>query len=303
MDEDREHEGSAFPEALRAAAAATYEELWPAINEGRWRDAGATGRRILGMLRDYSDASLPTPVAVERAWSHFAVGMEAKDAGRLGEAASCLGKAADVLPRQWWPSATGRALWMLAAVQEERGDFGNAISTLQKLLSLLGNEPQRRGPVLFAIGCNHERRSERENAIRAYSQALEQHVDFRLDEARDWRHKARAGIVRCQVAETRPVPMFWDSWCKAGRASRLVLIMLALAAAVLFGAAVRAVVLKDYAAAGWWLALSAVLMLVLLLPVLRRVSGRGFTIELQEQKGVTFAIELEDAPTLAQLEA
>jgi len=40
-----------------------------------------------------------------------------------------------------------------------------------------------------------------------------------------------------------------------------------------------------------------------LLPVLRRVSGRGFTIELQEQKGVTFAIELEDAPTLAQLEA
>ena len=284
-----------FPADLRASVAETYERLWPAINDGRWRDAAGPAREILEALRKYQDADLPTPVRKEMAWSYFALGVEAKEAGRLSEALSLLQRATDVLPGQWWPSATARALWVQSSVHEDLGNFGAAIAVLRRLLDLLGNEPQRAGPVWFAIGCNHERRGEREEAIVAYSEALEQSAVLRRSESGDWRHKARAAIVRCQIGQGGPTPTFWDLWWRAGWVSRLVFVVVALTTAALFALSISAVSDSDHVSARSWLMLFGALMLVLLLPTLRRVSGHGFAVELQDRSHVTFAIDLGQA--------
>ncbi len=298
--EDR-HEPVDFPQDLRASVAEMYERLWPAVNDERWRDAARAGAEILDALRHYPDAALPTPIKMERAWSYFAVGMDAKDASRLREAVSLLGKAADVLPGQQWRSATARALWVLASVHEELGNWDAAIATLRPLMDLCHNEPQRRGPVWFAMGCNYERLGERENAISAYSEALEQPAVSRLRERGDWRHQARAAIVRCQISEGRPARAFWDLWWRAGLLPRLVFAVVALTAAGLFAASMWSVGHINYTAARWWLALSGALTLVLLLPTLRRVSGHGFAVELQERSDTSFAIGLGNAPPGADL--
>jgi len=301
MGGDVRDEAISFPEDLRATVATMYEALWPAINDERWRDAARAGREILHALREYPDAALPIPVQVERAWSYLALGVEAKEAGRLSEAISLLQRAADVLPGQWWPSATARALWVQSSVHEELGDTDAALAALRRLLDLLHNEPQRRGPVWFAIGGNHERRGESREAITAYSEALEQQVGSRLRGTADWRHEARAAIVRCQIAEGRSAGVFWDLWWRSGWAPRLVFAIVALAAAGLFAASVWAVARDDYLAAGWWVGLFGALMLVLLLPTIRRVSGHGFAVELQERSDVAFVMELKDAPRGADL--
>lgn len=301
MGGDVRDEAVSFSEDLRATLATMYEALWPAINDERWLAAARAGREILHALREYPDAALPTPVQMERAWSYFALGVEAKEAGRLREAISLLQRAADVLPGQWWPSATARALWVQYSVHEELGESQAAIAALRRLLDLLHNDPRRRGPVWFAIGCSHERRGERQKAITAYSEALEQHAGSRLPGTPDWRHKARAAIVRCQLAEGRSAGVFWDLWWRSGWAPRLVFGIVALTAAVLFAASVWAVARDDYLAAGWWVGLFGALILVLLLPAIRRVSGHGFAVELWERSDLAFAMELKDAPRGADL--
>ena len=298
----QESEGSnQFPNALRVEAAEAYECLHPAIREGRWRDAAATARRILTMVRDWSNDALPIPVRIEKAWSYYAAGMEARDAGRLGEAVSSLRTSANVLPGQLWPSATAKALQMLASVQEECGRVDQSIAILKELVPLFHNEPQRRGVIWFAIGCSHERCGAREQAIKAYSLALDEQHDRRVSGTDEWRHKARAGIARCQIGDAYRSGTFWDAWCKAGLVCRLMFAVLSLAAIAMYTGAVLAVVSQDYVAAKWWLVLSGMAVAVMLLPVLRRLSGSGVTLELQERDDVAFAIALKDAPTATEV--
>jgi len=107
--------------------------------------------------------------------------------------------------------------------------------------------------------------------------------------------------VRCQTADRRGACHFWDCWWTAGHAGRIAFIALVVAAAAFLGAAAYAVFVRGYTAAQWWLTLLGAVVLVLLLPALRTLSGRGFTIELQERDRTAFTVELREAPSLSEL--
>lgn len=285
---------SGVPETVRSEAAEAYEDVFPAVREGRWRDAAEAGRRVLKLLQRYPDADREFAFRMEKAWSWFALGVEARAGGRLREAVDALRRAADLVPGMQGPSVAAEALNQLALVQADLGDLPRSAATFREALALLRVNPEGQAVLWLGLGRVLERQGDRVGAIHAYSRALLGRLDQVKDEVCEWTHDAYAGIVRCCFAEASPEGQpFWTPWVCAGAWRKVFLGVLSALAGGFFFGAVTAALIADYTLAGWLLGFLAVPMLVILLPSLRKASGPGWAFEMQAQSGVRFAFDLK----------
>lgn len=285
---------SGVPQSIRGEAAEAYEDVYPAVREGRWKDAADAGRRVLKLLQRYPNADREFAFCMEKAWSWLAVGMEAKGAGRLREAASAFLRAADLLPGMQGPSIAAEALNQLALVQADLGDLPRSAQTFRAALALLKVNPENQPVLWLGLGRVLERQGDRVGAIHAYSRALLGRLDRVKDEVCEWTHDAYAGVVRCCFAEASPQGRpFWTPWLCAGAWRKAFFGILAMLAGAFFFGAVAAARNADYTHAGWLLGFFAVPMLVILLPSLRKASGPGWAFEMQTESAVRFAFDLK----------
>lgn len=286
------------PDEIQAQAAEAYEGVYPAVEDGRWQDGAEAGRRVLRLLQNYPGADREFHFKMEKAWSYFAIGMYARAAGRLKEAALHLRKSADMLPGRRHPSINVEALNQLALVQADMGDLKASAATYREALSLFAVE-DRRDPGILWLGLGRvlERMGSREDrigAIHAYSTAIGMGRGLSGSDVAEWTYDAHAGIVRCCFADAggqeRP---FWRPWFGGAKGSRFCFWVLVAVAGMLFSWSVVSVALSEYTRAGWLLGLFAVPVLVILLPSLRRASGPGWAVELQAHRSVQLAFDLK----------
>jgi len=286
------------PDEVRAQAAEAYEDVYPAVKDGRWQDGSEAGRRVLRLLQKYPSADQAHHFRMEKAWSYFAIGMHARAAGTLKEAALHLRKAADMLPGRRHPSINVEALNQLALVQADMDDLKAAAATYHEALTLFAVEDRQAQAILWlGLGRVRERLGSREDrigAIHAYSTAISTGRGPSGTDVAEWTYDAHAGIVRCCFADSGGQRQpFWYPWLGSSKGPRFCFWVLAALAGVLFLWSVVSVALSEYTQAGWLLGLFAVPVLVILLPSLRRASGPGWAVELQAHPGVQLAFDLK----------
>ena len=285
------------PAEVRTQTAIAHEQVYPAVLGARWADAAAPARRVLSLLDGYPNATQAWHFCVELAWAHFAVGMGAKSAGRLDEAIAHLTRAIEVLPSG--PQA-GRipleARYQRALIYFEKADLRRSIDGLRGVLcAMKAYDPHVSKSVVFLnLGRVLERRGgseDRVDAIRNYAESIRsQPVETPVEQ---WTHEAYAGIVRCcfagSPAEARP---FWTCWMQGWR--RVWLIGLVCTALSLFASAVYHVAHGEVQYAWSLVALAVLPLLVILLPALRKASGPGWSIEMQDRPtSLGFAFDLK----------
>ncbi len=284
------------PAAIRAQAAEAHEHVYPAVKEGRFTDAAAAGRQVLTLLEVYPNAYRDLAFCMELAWAYFAVGMEAKSLGRLDEAIACFDSALRVLPPKYQHGSLPlEALNQRTLVYLEKGDLSRSIDGYRELLAHIEREqfPVNKWVFSFGLGRLLERRGgpdDRAKAIHAYAQAIRSQP---AGDPASWTHEACAGIVRCcfdlSPSETRP---FWACWMQGWR--RIWFMGLVAVVVILYGFAIYHMSLGESRYAWSIVGLAALPLLIILLPGLRKASGPGWSIEMQEHPApLGFAFDLK----------
>jgi hypothetical protein len=303
-------ENELVPQSVRHDASVAYDDLYPAVNDARWSDAAVAGRRILTLLGPYPKATQIAAVAVEKAWAYLVVGMDELAHRRHDAAVLNLRRSIDLLPPQPGAVIPLEALNQIALTYADKGDLRRSADTYREFLRAVRDSQMEVNESMFwlALGRVLERigeESDRVAAIHAYSVSLATRPSaVGPDDLDDRTHRAEAqvGIVRCSLADAPGEGrLFWSPWLKGKRWGWLIALLGA--AAGLYVAGVCAIVAGDVPRAWSLLGASAIPFLVVLLPTLRKVSGPGWSAEMDVSRpALKFALTLkapsgDDLPT------